>query len=242
MNIERDVDMCVTGQRHPFKIDYKVGFSNDGQFIALDIRLWSNAGCSFDLSMAVLERAMLHIDNTYRFPNVQVRGRLCKTHLPSNTGLFFFLKIFIEIDYLLLAFRGFGGPQGLFGCETIVDHIANYLKIDPLVIRHLNMYKEGDITHFGQPLERWNIPRLMHELIKSSDYYQREKTIEEFNQLNTYRKRGITVLPTKFGIAFTAKFLNQAGALVHIYKDGSVLISHGGMKKKKAKMNFILKV
>ena len=92
MNMERDVDMCVTGQRHPFKIDYKVGFTNEGQFTALDIRLWSNAGCSFDLSMAVLERALLHIDNTYRFPNVQVRGRLCKTHLPSNTGRSFLRK------------------------------------------------------------------------------------------------------------------------------------------------------
>ncbi|CAF1623452.1 unnamed protein product [Rotaria magnacalcarata] len=211
MNIERDVDMSITGQRHPFKIQYKVGFTNEGQFTALDVRLWSNAGYSFDLSMAVLERAMLHIDNTYRFPNVRVRGRLCKTHLPSNT-----------------AFRGFGGPQGLFGCETIVDHIATYLKLDPVAIRRLNMYKEGDITHFGQPLERWHIPRLMDELTKSSDYVQRQKSIEDFNKLHTYRKRGICMMPTKFGIAFTAKFLNQAGALVLVYKDGSVLISHGG--------------
>ncbi|CAF0786586.1 unnamed protein product [Adineta steineri] len=211
MNIERDVDMSITGQRHPFKIHYKVGFTNQGEFTALDIRLWSNAGCSFDLSMAVLERAMLHVDNTYRFQNVRVRGRLCKTHLPSNT-----------------AFRGFGGPQGLFGCETIVDHIATHLKLDPLVIRRLNMYREGDITHFKQPLERWNIPRLMDELLISSDFNQRQKSIEEYNKLHTYRKRGITILPTKFGIAFTAKFLNQAGALVHIYKDGSVLVSHGG--------------
>jgi xanthine dehydrogenase/oxidase len=97
------------------------------------------------------------------------------------------------------------------------------------------MYKEGDLTHFGQPLERWNIPRLMDELIKSSDFLQRQKTIEEFNQLNTYRKRGINILPTKFGIAFTAKFLNQAAALIHIYKDGSVLLSHGGMMKERKK-------
>ena len=95
MNIERDIDMCVTGQRHPFKIKYKVGFTNNGQFKALDIRLWCNVGYSLDLSMAVLERAMLHIDNTYKFPNVQVRGRLCKTHLPSNTGLFVFVLFFL---------------------------------------------------------------------------------------------------------------------------------------------------
>ncbi|CAF0826619.1 unnamed protein product [Adineta ricciae] len=211
MNIERDVDMSITGQRHPFKIAYKVGFTKEGRFTALDISLWNNAGCSFDLSMAVLERGMLHIDNCYQFNNIRVRGRLCKTHLPSNT-----------------AFRGFGGPQGLFGCETIVEHVAAYLKHDPLTIRRLNMYNEGDTTHFGQPLERWNIPRLMDELLVSSDFQQRRKAVGEFNQSSTYRKRGITILPTKFGIAFTAKFLNQAGALVHVYKDGSVLVSHGG--------------
>ncbi|UJR34402.1 hypothetical protein I4U23_021809 [Adineta vaga] len=211
LNIERDVDMTITGQRHPFKIEYKIGFTKQGLFTALDMFLWSNAGCSFDLSLPILQRAMLHVDNTYRFPNIRVRGRLCKTHLPSNT-----------------AFRGFGGPQGLFGCEIIIDHVATYLKLDPLVIRRLNMYKEGDITHFGQTLEHWNVPRLMDELLKSSDFIQRQKNIEEFNTLNKYRKRGMAILPTKFGIGFTAKFLNQAGALVHIYKDGSVLISHGG--------------
>jgi xanthine dehydrogenase/oxidase len=100
MNMERDVDMSVTGQRHPFKIEYKVGFTNEGQFTALDIRLWSNAGCSFDLSMAVLERALLHVDNSYRFPNIRVRGRLCKTHLPSNTGLCFCRKDF-NTNYIM---------------------------------------------------------------------------------------------------------------------------------------------
>ena len=139
----------------------------------------------------------------------------------------------------LIAFRGFGGPQGLFGCETIVEHVAAYLKHDPLTIRRLNMYNEGDTTHFGQPLERWNIPRLMDELLVSSDFQQRRQAVEEFNQSNTYRKRGITILPTKFGIAFTAKFLNQAGALVHVYKDGSVLVSHGGKKKKNSLGNYV---
>ena len=142
---------------------------------------------------------------------------------------FYFSKIFCNIFNYISAFRGFGGPQGLFGCETIVDHIATYLKVDPLVIRRLNMYKEGAVTHFGQPLERWNIPRLLDELLKTSDYVQRQKSVIEFNQAHTYRKRGITILPTKFGIAFTAKFLNQAAALVHVYKDGSVLVSHGGI-------------
>lgn len=106
--------------------------------------------------------------------------------------------------------------------------------MDPLVLRRLNLYKEGDTTHFGQKLEHWNVPRLMDELLKSSDYIQRQKSVEDFNKLNKYRKRGICILPTKFGIAFTAVFLNQAGALVHVYKDGSVLISHGGIKNKKS--------
>ena len=128
----------------------------------------------------------------------------------------------------ILAFRGFGGPQGLLGSETIVEHVATHLKLDPVAIRRLNMYREGDLTHFGQALEHWHIPRLMDELLQSSDYLQRQSDVEEFNQLHTFRKRGIAILPTKFGIAFTAKFLNQAAALVHIYKDGSVLLSHGG--------------
>jgi len=130
--------------------------------------------------------------------------------------------------YSILAFRGFGGPQALLACETIVEHVAAHLKLDPFVVRRFNLYQEGDLTHFVQPLERWNIPRLMDELIKSSDFIQRQKAVEEFNRSNTYRKRGLTILPTKFGIAFTAKFFNQAGALVHIYKDGSVLLTHGG--------------
>lgn len=230
LNMERDVDMCVTGQRHPFRIEYKVGFTNEGRLTALDIQLWSNAGYSFDLSLAVLERAMLHVDNTYRFDHVRVRGRLCKTHLQSNTGLLSDNNGWIRhfVVFLIVAFRGFGGPQGLLGCETVIEHVATHLKMDPFAIRRLNMYKEGEITHFGQALERWHIPRLFDELVQSSDFVQRQKSVEEFNEKNTYRKRGITILPTKFGIAFTAKFLNQAGALVHVYKDGSVLISHGG--------------
>ena len=211
LNIERDIDMSITGHRHPFKVLYNVGFNSEGRFSALDVRLWNNAGYSYDLSMNVMVRAMLHIDNTYQFHNVQVRGQVCKTHLPSNT-----------------AFRGFGGPQALFECETIVEHVAAYLKLDPVTVRLRNLYQEGDLTHFAQPLERWHIPRLMEELIKSSDFIERQKLVQEFNKSNTYRKRGLSILPTKFGIAFTAKFFNQAGALVHIYKDGSVLLTHGG--------------
>lgn len=140
-------------------------------------------------------------------------------------------SITLDLEFLFVAFRGFGGPQGLLGSETIVEHVAAQLKMDPLIVRRLNMYKEGEPTHFGQPLERWNIPRMTEEILKSSEFFERQKSVEKFNQENIYRKRGICFLPTKFGIAFTAKFLNQAGALVHVYKDGSVLVNHGGTMK-----------
>ncbi|UJR09845.1 hypothetical protein I4U23_014070 [Adineta vaga] len=192
-------------------LEYNVAFTNEGRFQALDIQLWNNAGWSLDVSANVMIRAILHIDNAYQFNDVQVRGRVCKTNLPSNT-----------------AFRGFGGPQALFACETIVEHVAKYLQMDALAIRQLNFYKEGDLTHFSQSLERWNIPRLFDELIKSSDYFQRQNQVKEFNQLNKYRKRGMVILPAKFGIGFTTKCFNQAGSLLHIYKDGSVLLTHGG--------------
>ncbi|CAF1001889.1 unnamed protein product [Rotaria sp. Silwood1] len=213
LNLERRVDISITGHRHPFKIKYKIAFNNEGQFLGLDIQIWSNAGCTLDLSHYVMELAMLHMGNTYKFPNIRIRGRICKTHLPSNT-----------------AFRGFGGPQAMLACETIVEHIAAYLKCDPFTIRCLNLFKEGDVTHYGQILELWNVPRILDELTKSSDFIQRQINVKEFNRKNMYRKRGISMIPVKFGIGFTVQYLNQAGALVHIYKDGSVVISHGGVE------------
>lgn len=117
----------------------------------------------------------------------------------------------------------------MLACETIIEHIAVHLKVDPLVIRQLNLYKEGDLTHYGQQLDQWNVPRLLDELIKSSDYIQRQKNVEEFNRTNNYRKRGLAIVPNKFTIGFAVPFLNQASALVLIYKDGSVVVSHGGM-------------
>jgi xanthine dehydrogenase/oxidase len=129
-----------------------------------------------------------------------------------------------------LAFRGFGGPQAMLACETIVEHVASYLKRDPFTIRSHNLFKEGDTTHYGQVLEQWNVPRILDELTKSSDFIQRQTNVKEFNRQNLYRKRGISMIPNKFGIGFTVQFLNQAGALVHIYKDGSVLLTHGGIE------------
>jgi xanthine dehydrogenase/oxidase len=117
----------------------------------------------------------------------------------------------------------------MLACETVVEHVAAYVKVDPLVIRRLNLYKEGDLTHYGQRLEQWNVPRLLDELVISSDFVQRQKSVEAFNRANNYRKRGLSIVPNKFIIGFAVPFLNQAGALVLIYKDGSVVVNHGGI-------------
>ncbi|CAF2744826.1 unnamed protein product [Rotaria sp. Silwood2] len=213
LNLERHIDISITGHRHPFKIKYKVGFTNEGQFLGLDLQMWNNGGCTLDASRSVMELSMLHVGNSYQFPNIKIRGYACKTHLPSNT-----------------AFRGYGGPQAMFASETIVEHVAAYLKRDPLTIRRLNLFKEGDTTHYGQVLELWNVPRILDELSKSSDFIQRQRNVTEFNRQNIYRKRGISIIPVKFGIGGLVKFFNQAGALVHIYKDGSVLLTHAGVE------------
>src|SRR5271168_4401878 len=118
----------------------------------------------------------------------------------------------------------------MLACETIAEHVAAYLKCDPYTIRYLNLFKEGDTTHYGQVLEQWNVPRILNELSKSSDFIQRQMNVKEFNRQNSYRKRGISMIPNKFGIGFEVQFLNQAGALVHIYKDGSVVLNHGGIE------------
>lgn len=208
--LDRDVDMAYSGQRHPFYAKYKVGIQKNGKVNALEVNIYSNAGYSSDLSMPVLDRSLLHIDSCYKFPNLKVIGKACKTNLPSNT-----------------AFRGFGGPQGLFVCETIMDHIASTIGISKIKVREMNFYKEGEETHYGQPLKNWNVPSLWNKLLEKSDYEKRVKEIEKFNKENKL-KRGISMIPTKFGIAFTFTPLNQGGALVNIYTDGSVLITHGG--------------
>ena len=179
--------------------------------MALDVQLYSNAGNSLDLSRSVMERACFHIDNSYRFANVRVMGRLCRTNLPSNT-----------------AFRGFGGPQGMLVCEDIISNVATFLQMEPADLRALNLYREGDQTHFNQTLSYCTLDRCWRECRTQADYERRRMQVESFNKESRWKKRGIAMVPTKFGISFTALFLNQAGALVHIYKDGSVLVTHGG--------------
>jgi xanthine dehydrogenase molybdopterin binding subunit len=209
----RDDDQIITGKRHPFIIDYSVGFDPEGRLLALDMTLNSDAGCATDLSMAILERAMLHADNSYYIPDMRVTGRAYRTNLPSNT-----------------AFRGFGGPQGMAGIEHIIDRVARFLKADPMKIRELNFYgaKGRDVTHYGQTVEDNRLSVITEQLLASSSYAQRRKAIAGFNNGHEFVKRGIAATPVKFGISFTTTFLNQAGALVNIYTDGTVLVNHGG--------------
>eukprot|EP00924_Labyrinthula_sp_SR-Ha-C_P015854 snap_masked-scaffold_4-processed-gene-11.29-mRNA-1 protein AED:0.00 eAED:0.00 QI:0/-1/0/1/-1/1/1/0/1317 len=209
--LDRDDDMVSSGTRHPFVGEYKVGFTNDGMITAVEVDLFSNAGYSHDLSESVMERALFHIENSYKVPNLSVRGRLCKTNTPTNT-----------------AYRGFGGPQGMLVCETYMQHIANELNVTVEKIRELNMYKQGQKTHYGQTLVESPLRRLYSEVMDSAQIVKRQEDIKLFNSQNKTLKRGLTVIPTKFGISFTAKFMNQAGALVNVYTDGTVLVSHGG--------------
>merc|ERR1712137_463210 len=211
ITLDRDVDMTITGMRHPFLGRYKVGFNNDGSIQALEIDLYSNAGNSLDLSLAVMERALFHVDNCYKIPNVRAVGQVCKTNVTTNT-----------------AFRGFGGPQSMFICESWVNEVARVLNKDVHEIRKLNFYKGDDTTHYHQLPSDNPLGRLYDEILSTSEFYKRKEQVDQFNRDNRWKKRGIAVVPTKFGMSFTATFMNQAGALVHVYQDGTVLVSHGG--------------
>uniref|UniRef100_A0A672V7A7 Xanthine dehydrogenase/oxidase n=1 Tax=Strigops habroptila TaxID=2489341 RepID=A0A672V7A7_STRHB len=209
--LDRDEDMLISGGRHPFLGRYKVGFMKNGKVKSLEVSYYSNAGNSVDLSYGVMDRALLHLDNCYNIPNVSSMGIICKTNLSSNT-----------------AFRGFGGPQGMMIAECWMSDIARKCGLPPEEVRKLNLYNEGDLTHFNQKLEGFTLRRCWDECLSSSSYHARKKLIEEFNKQNRWKKRGMCIIPTKFGISFTIPFLNQAGALVHVYTDGSVLLTHGG--------------
>ena len=209
----RDDDQIITGKRHPFLINYQAGFDDDGKIIAVNMDLNSNGGMATDLSFAIMERALFHADNAYYIPNLRVIGRVWKTNQPSNT-----------------AFRGFGGPQGMSAIETIIDRIARYLKVDSSLIRQRNFYgtKDNNLTHYGQKVENNHLQMMYDRIIQSSEYLKRRQEINEFNSKNEFKKKGMALTPVKFGISFTTSFLNQAGALVNIYQDGTVLVNHGG--------------
>ncbi|MFS4459226.1 xanthine dehydrogenase molybdopterin binding subunit [Bdellovibrio sp. HCB2-146] len=209
--LSKDDDMVMTGKRHPFKNFYEIGFDNDGKILALKAHLYADGGAYADLSSSILDRALFHIDGAYYLPHAHIEGTVCRTNLQSNT-----------------AFRGFGGPQGTMTIESIIEEVATYLKMDPLVIRERNCYQgERNTTHYGQKIDHNPLPELFARLKKESNYDVRRKEIDEFNAQATGKIRGLSLTATKFGIAFTARFLNQGNALVNVHKDGTVQVSTG---------------
>ncbi|WP_283194099.1 xanthine dehydrogenase molybdopterin binding subunit [Rhizobium sp. AN80A] len=212
---DRDEDMAATGKRHDFMVDYEVGFDEEGRIHAVDATYAARCGFSSDLSGPVTDRALFHADSSYFYPHVHLTSKPLKTHTVSNT-----------------AFRGFGGPQGMLGAERFIEEIAYAVGKDPLDIRKLNFYgKPGSgrtLTPYHQEVEDSILERIVGELEESADYQARRREIIEFNRDSRYIKKGIALTPVKFGISFTLTAFNQAGALVHVYQDGSIHLNHGG--------------
>ncbi|KAM9835993.1 aldehyde oxidase 6 [Aulostomus maculatus] len=209
--LERGEDMLITGARHPVLGKYKVGFMNDGRIVAADIQYYTNAGNSVDESLLVAEKILLHMDSAYNIPNLRGQVAACRTNLPSNT-----------------AFRGFGVPQSVLVVENMINDVAMVLERPTDQIREISMYKGPSVTHYKLSFSPENLLRCWEECKVKADYGSRCRAVDQFNQQNRWRKRGMAIVPIKYGIAFAESFLNQGAALVHIYKDGSVLVSHGG--------------
>ncbi|WP_456292772.1 xanthine dehydrogenase molybdopterin binding subunit [Pseudomonas sp. AK106] len=213
MRLPRVEDMMMTGKRHPFYVEYDVGFDDDGRLHGIQLELAGNCGYSPDLSASIVDRAMFHADNSYYLGDATINGHRCKTNTASNT-----------------AYRGFGGPQGMVAIEEVMDVIARHLGKDPLAVRKANYYgkTERNVTHYYQTVEHNMLEEMTAELEESSDYAERRKAITAYNAHSPILKKGLALIPVKFGISFTASFLNQAGALIHIYTDGSIHLNHGG--------------
>ena len=219
LRVNRDDDMMITGKRHDFRIDYEVGYDDEGRILGADITLMSRCGYSIDYSGPVNDRACLHIDNCYFIPNLKLISHRCKTNTQSAT-----------------AFRGFGGPQGMFGIETVIEEIANDIGKDPLDVRMLNIYKDPAVsgnpatmvTQYGQTIADWVGDKVIDQVASEAKYRERRDSVNAFNKVNKRRKRGLALVPLKFGISFTATMLNQGGALLNVYMDGSVSCNHGG--------------
>ncbi|MFI8739135.1 xanthine dehydrogenase molybdopterin binding subunit [Stutzerimonas zhaodongensis] len=213
MRLPRMEDMTMTGKRHPFYVEYDVGFDDDGLLHGIEIDLAGNCGYSPDLSGSIVDRAMFHSDNAYYLGDATINGHRCKTNLASNT-----------------AYRGFGGPQGMVAIEEIMDAVARQLGKDPLDVRKRNYYgkTERNVTPYYQTVEHNMLEEMTAELEASSEYARRREEIRAFNDKSPILKKGLALTPVKFGISFTASFLNQGGALVHVYTDGSIHLNHGG--------------
>jgi xanthine dehydrogenase large subunit len=219
LRVNRDDDMMITGKRHDFRLDYTVGFDDAGHILGVDFMLASRCGYSMDYSGPVNNRAVLHIDNCYYLPNLNIVSHRCKTHTQSAT-----------------AFRGFGGPQGMFGIETVIEEIAQTIGKDALDVRKINLYQDPAIsgnaqsmtTQYGQQIEDWVGDKVINQVEAESKYRERRAQVTAFNAQSKTRKRGVALVPLKFGISFTATMLNQGGALLNIYMDGSVSVNHGG--------------
>jgi len=215
MRYDRDDDFAITGKRHDFRIDYEVGFDEEGRLLAVDFRHYARCGWSHDLSLPVCDRAMFHADNAYFIPDVRIRSWRLRTNTCSHT-----------------AFRGFGGPQGMVGIERVIDEVAHALGRDPLDVRRINVYDrpggERVVTPYHMRVEDNVIHEIVEELAESARYRERRAEIAAFNARSEWIKRGIALTPVKFGISFTLTHMNQASALVHVYTDGSVHLNHGG--------------
>jgi xanthine dehydrogenase large subunit len=213
VRLDRDADMIITGKRHPAWSRYRAGFDGEGRLLALDVHLYFDAGWTADLSGPILDRGLYHLDNTYFIPDLRFEGRACRTNVPSNTAM-----------------RGFGGPQGMIVVEDALNRVAERLGLDPAEVRRRNYYggPPRNLAPYGQEVTEVRIHRIHEELLRSSDYAERRDAIDAFNENSTWVKRGIGYQPVKFGISFTKSVLNQAGALVLVYADGTVQLNHGG--------------
>ncbi|MEZ4221658.1 MAG: xanthine dehydrogenase molybdopterin binding subunit [Polyangiaceae bacterium] len=212
VRLDRQRDMALTGKRHPFLGRYEVGFDDQGKILGAKFELYADGGWCLDLTEPIVYRAMFHIDNAYHLVNVDVLGRGVRTNHTSHT-----------------AFRGFGGPQGMIVIEEVMDRIARELGRAPESVRRHNFYRSGDSTHYQEPVKDADrIERIWASLLADSEFEQRKAAIAQFNANHATTKRGLAITPVKFGISFTATFYNQAGALVLVYKDGSVQVNHGG--------------
>ena len=212
VRLPRVLDMALTGKRHPFLARFTAGFDGQGRIDALEVALYSDGGWSLDLSDPVMWRALFHLDNAYCLPNVEASGYVCLTHKTSQT-----------------AFRGFGGPQGMLVIEDVMDRIARTLHLAPELVRRTNFYREGQSTHYGESVkDAVRIETIWSGLLESSRFAARRVEIDSYNAAHPHSKRGLAITPVKFGISFTATFFNQGGALVLIFRDGSVQVNHGG--------------